>query len=694
MTDKLNNFILIYDNLILEAISVLSSQALKYPGENFTERLDNLRTEFHFMTKYFVMGAPDPKRSELFSSLKDKLYQIDYDLCVRDSIAVNPYFAAWHKVASQTGYDLDTIKGMSDIEMAFRTMVIAPHWRNSDVDSWTEYLSESGIKQATLISALSLSCIETFSKQKMMCLARIFHTTKNEVNRQRALVGCMLALIVHNQPILYQDRTDIVNELLNGIGAITQIVEMQMQMIHCTEADHDAQEINTTIMPEIMKNQPFIITKKGLVERDENEDENADSDELERKMDELEESIQKVQKMQRQGADIFFGGFKQMKRFPFFHNYANWLMPFTLEHPDVKATMKNMQNTTFLDKVTKQGPFCDSDKYSFVFAMAEVINTLPENVRKMMEEGEVGPIGMHEDIEELKQPAYIRRQYLQDLFRFYSINAFAKTQTNPFQNAEDFEAWFIVLPMLSGKHVMDMGRYLLKKDYLRELDALINLYPKQDATELDYLSGEMSLREAQKIADMGIENGGKLQYMDAIEFFNTYLQDHPNHQPSLRGIAKAYYNTEDYEKAAFYYDALRTINGDRMSYTLNYCVAMVKAGHTESVLNDLYRLNYEKPDNNVIANTLGWTLLYAEKPDKALAIYEKIPEDVLSSDVSIYLNYAYAHFVTKCRIPDIRLNAEVEHRTATLLSEMQSDKEMLHLYGIKDTEMVIMAHSL
>ena len=200
--------------------------------------------------------------------------------------------------------------------------------------------------------------------------------------------------------------------------------------------------------------------------------------------------------------------------------------------------------------------------------------------------------------------------------------------------------------------------------------------------ELDYLSGELLLNEA--------------AYGDAIEYYNSYLQEHPNHQQSLRGMAKAYYSIGDYDKASFYYDALRTLQPDRVAYSLNYCMAMVKDGQASEIINELYRLNFVNPENHAISNTLGWALLYAEKPDKALTIYEKMPQEVITHDLSTYLNYVYAYFVTKFKLPQLRFSRTetASPDCAILLEEMRQDAAMLRIYGIGEAEITIMAHSL
>ena len=689
---EVNTIYLIENGQMVEAINALSMVAAKYPNENFAERLEMLRTEFQMLRDYFVRGVNDPKRGEIFRGIKGKLTNLDYDIQVCDTLREMPLVKAWMPYVKQMDSSVEALLEANP-EYAFYEVLTSYHWRNENIDDWVSHFT-GDVKLTSqhyiLIGALTLSTLQHFSKQKALCLARIYKGLSDKIRgakdegqvsmyedmRQRAFVGCVLALSMDRDSIYNKKRDEVLKELFDSEDAVKGLIELQMQMIKCTQADVDATKINETIMPEILKNQPFIVTRNGIVEKEEE-----NSEESEEKIDAMEQNIMKVQKMQRQGSDIFFGGFKQMKRYPFFNKVSNWFTPFDIKHPDLTQVAEKLKGSRFLERVLEMGPFCNSDKYSFVFALADVIGDFSDKMRELMEEGDLGPIGMHKDISEVYEPTYIRRQYLQDLFRFFSIHPLGKTLNDPFKDAEDFEAWLISLSFVDTPHMMEMGRYLIKKRYLRALEDLINCYPDQDDAELDYLSGELLMND-------GV-------YGEAVDYYNSYLQEHPNHQPSMRGMAKAYYSRGAYGKAAFYYDALRTLQPDRISYALNYCMAMVKDGRASEVLNELYRLNFENPDNHAVSNTLGWALLYAEKPDKALAVYEKIPQEVVTHDLSLYLNYVYAYFVTKFRLPELKFtSAEGTPACQTLLDEMRADATMLAMYGIGNAEITIMAHSL
>lgn len=74
-------------------------------------------------------------------------------------------------------------------------------------------------------------------------------------------------------------------------------------------------------------------------------------------MERAEESMQRMMEMQKQGADIYFGGFSQMKRFPFFSSVSNWFVPFSKQNPDMEEALDKLGDTKLVDTMLGAGPF-------------------------------------------------------------------------------------------------------------------------------------------------------------------------------------------------------------------------------------------------------------------------------------------------------------------------------------------------
>jgi hypothetical protein len=137
--------------------------------------------------------------------------------------------------------------------------------------------------------------------------------------------------------------------------------------------------------------------------------------------------------MEKQGSDIYFGGFSQMKRFPFFYTLSNWFVPFYLGHPALESVRKKLGENKFLQILFNSGPFCDSDKYSFALAMGSIIDKIPDSVKEMLNSGEavLGPVASNIDKE---STTFLRRSYLQDLYRFFRLYPYRQDFRNPFEN--------------------------------------------------------------------------------------------------------------------------------------------------------------------------------------------------------------------------------------------------------------------
>ena len=118
-------------------------------------------------------------------------------------------------------------------------------------------------------------------------------------------------------------------------------------------------------MPDILKGNHFKFSPKdGLVEKDESLDDILNPGESELAMEKMEQGIKRMSNMQKAGVDIFYAGFSQMKRYPFFYKLINWFMPFDIKHPDLGEAILNDENLQSIAKVFTTPTLCSSDKYS------------------------------------------------------------------------------------------------------------------------------------------------------------------------------------------------------------------------------------------------------------------------------------------------------------------------------------------
>ena len=640
---------LINNGRINDAIAQLKEWAMKYPGEGFSDRLEAVANDFKYMSDFMLQGMKDDSRGELFATMQQKLRDIDYDLEVRRTIWERPEVSSYKRIFTHPECSAEMLQDILMDETnakehfirltnTFMVLYASLHWKESEATIWAAFLSSkkvNPIDAATLVTAISLNVLEHYNAPKVKCLKEVYRKSPSEMVRQRALVGLVM------------------------VGEEVSI-EAHIQMVACANADKDSNEIRQNIMPNLIKNQPFkMVNGQFKMDDDDNlnkgeYDPDADKRE-EESIEAMEESVNKMLKMQKKGSDIFFEGFSQMKRFPFFNKMVNWFIPYYPEHPDIENIMASIGKSSFIDVVMKRGPFCESDKYSFIIAMSSVLQQLPENVRKMMENGDMGPIGMRGEDADLSDPAFIRLQYLQDLYRFMRLNNTGKMLYNPFNNLDEILEGFI--------------RYVTQQEEESKVCTENNNEEYTENTEYTTLYAYY--------ANWKLKKG---EYDTSLKYYTRCLKQRPQSPSIMRGLARAYYGTGDYEKSASYFDALITINPDNLNNRLNYAKAMTKAGKTEEVLNDLYKLEYENPGNEAIQDTLGWALLYAGKAAEA----EQYCHDVIA--------HAYALIINNKAKDAIEL---LKGYTAEQVEEnMKSDALLLHQYGIGEAEKAIILSAI
>lgn len=690
---------LIKQGLIAQTLEQLRQKAAAQPS--MLDRIEACETEFRYMCDFMLKGFSDPKRGEMFCELKKRLMGINYDLNVLTTVCENVQVKPYLKASIGTDVSTESLQTVllddtltseqhfNALFSAFIAILTSRSWTRQDADEWAVFLQSDRVSRvdvATIISALTLSTIENFSKEKTLCLATIYNRAKDELVRQRAFIGAVLALGIAKEEET-QEITDMLIATSQGKMA-DDLIEVRMQMMSCANVDNDSREIRSNIIPNIIKNQPFQITRNGIIEKDASQ-EDYDPEAENKNIDAMEKSVEKMLKMQKNGADIFFEGFSQMKRFPFFQKPVNWFVPFYSEHPDIASVGTEVIGSKFVERVTKRGPFCESDKYSFVIAMSKVVSQMPENVRSMMKDGDLGPIGMHAEGDDMQAPSFVRLQYLQDLYRFYRLSPMAAPMHNPFSHLDEYRAWTAISPYVTDSQRKSLCLYILKKDASEKtkqaVTALLGDFADKDCFDYYYCQAEYAVWMD--------------DYSAAVINYQHCLERKANHTSCMRGIARAYYLLGDYEKAASYYDALRTLYPQRTAYLLNYCMAMVMHGKADVSVAELYRLYYENPNEVGIANTLLWALLYAGKKEQAQNIADKLSvNQQAQNNFSAAVNTTYA-YIANGKVQDavamLRKYADTlsendrQRLPETLSQTMFSDSSLLAIYAIGQAEQAV-----
>lgn len=704
------------DRRLSNAIEVLEQLYVQRPSLMGHSEFEAIKTDYQLMVDYMGRGFSDSHRESLYSTLLQRLYRVAADLeiswrCKNVSAYVNSFRVIDHLNTSHDFVRTVLESFVSDIAMLslqpeetreqkstelydrhqsfinrlFSALWTSCQWTDDDCKFYTELLLSPTVMstdQQVIVSAISLGAMNQFDINKFKTLVNIYQQATDEHVRQRALVGWVLA--VFEGMDIFPEQDALIRELCENPTITRELLTLQIQFFYSKDAEKDNDKIQRDIMPDIMRNSNLTIGRLGIMEKEEDAIESIlHQDADEKRMEQMEEKVCKMMDMQKQGSDIYFGGFSQMKRFPFFNDMVNWFTPFYLNHPALRPVISKLGDTKFLNTLMERSNFCESDRYSFAFALEQIINQLPSDIKEVIgSDAMLGPLAESDDVEDAIS---IRRTYLQDLYRFFRLYHTANDFINPFEDngKGDFVAdtFFFTYKSFMGTGLDDV-----------KLRLASHLYKHQQMTELAELLTTFQSADPRYAILMGYTNihMGKAEF--AYQFFDYALKAEPDNQWALKGKARAALDAEDYKTAEEVYTELLKLEPGHKNYTMNRCVALLKLGRTSEVREELFRLDYQYPEDMNVKRVLAWAMLSDNSLDKASLLYDTLLTSTPAHED--YLNAGYCQWAMGNVQRAVELfrewMAKSGKSTEQLLEEFRSDADTLEMYGISETDCFLM----
>ena len=716
----------VYDRIngkeLSNAMSAMEIYLSKYPNQAYSDRLYAIQADFQRMADYWKQGYKDPQMPTLYTQLLHRLYVIYVDAQMNDAIGQSTFLSAVYTRLRMTArnWSVQTLREalesyVSDLAMMelepphvrgkrekelhqqhhqlmsewFDNLWLSSVWTDGQASAIEEILLSPTIEshdQQLLISGITIAVINYFDMTKFHLLLHVYQKATDDNIRQRALVGWVMALCHDTTTYhLYEDEMEELKALLDDKVVCQELMQLQQQIIYCVNAEKDHQTIQKEIMPDLLNNGSLIFTRNGIEEIEEDPlNDILHPDEEERRMEQMEESFQRMQDMQNQGSDIYFGGFSQMKRFPFFQDMSNWFVPFYEGHPGIAEVVERFQNNKLLLSIINVAPFCNSDKYSFALAFSQVVDQIPADMLEMFERGEVS---FGEKAKKMvSKSAYIRRLYLQDLYRFYKIFPHRREFRSPFDRMDEI---FFANPIFRGTpleaYFNDIAAFLIKQHRWNEAVKVLDNCGKTHRDFRFYMmAGYLSMRPDSFFANIDDETVGLYEKALALE---------PEDEKAHLGHARALFVFGDYEKALDEYNFLLKIQPDKKSYLLNRAVCLSKLSRHEEALKDLYRLNYESPDDKNVNRVMAWVLTCNDKYEQADKIYSQLLAD--QTQPEDLLNYGYClWFSGKNGEAVACFQRYLKETKKDALSIINGERPLLKEKGITEAEMQTMLYML
>lgn len=703
----------------------------KLPGY-IVARYEDVKNDYRLMQDAMMRGLRDDKIDEVYADIMRKVYGAGLDVLIEEKVKRYSSFAYARVSAQQTEAHPDAVRTVLEayvqdmammafepentrkakmekltadhhayMKQLFNALLVAPMWNDRRAADFADLLLSPTIDRddaLLLVSAVMLATMNVNDPYKWDMLAEVYVRATDKVLKMRALVGWVLSLPYDPRgPRLFPFVQERIKAMLADKTTLKQMLDMQMQMLFCCNADADNEEIQRNIMPTLIKNTNLQMTRLGIVEKEDDPMKDImDPNAAERDMEEMERKYRKMMDMQKQGSDIYFGGFSKMKTFPFFNDLCNWFAPFNAAHPALGAARERLAGSTFLNNLMENGPFCDSDKYSFALAIAQIMDRMPDNVKEMLNSD--ATFGPTVSKDEQENPAYICRSYLQSLYRFFRLYRSKRDFLNPFILDElednDGNALFLSYKLLACPEMEESAvalcGFLLKRKMMRELMSMAICFKSSQNPRL-----------VRFLALVPMTDG---KWQEAYDLFASVSEDQHTEE-SLRGMAHCCMSLKRFGEAVAIYRRLLAMHPDSFSYQLNLAVCLMSSdafsscgdvasscgdaasscGDVSSSCGDdasscgaascdasscgaasslggkvearpnkvveegtklLYKLDYEHPNNANVRRVLAWCMMLQGNFDKAIDIYMRLlsQPDAVSAD---RLNAAYAHWLSR-----------------------------------------------
>lgn len=609
--------------------------------------LGGITTTYDALIDYFKQGIQDPERDRVYQQLVGHALQLS-DRC---ALAVHgakemPYYTSQYKTARREsahtyrlqleafaegtrsitdGEALQQLATTHDKQLAalFTDLWTQGIWTAATAAEADALLLSPTITctdQCTIVSAVTLSLLRMFDPLKLLFLCDAYYHPEVMVST-RALVGIVIACYCWANRIGYYSEAKARLELLSEDPQFgDQACEVILQFIRSTDTEEVDRKMREEIIPELMKNPKLRRMPNINIEEANADDINPDWEQWMHESG-LEESMREITEWQMEGVDVNMSTFSQLKRYPFFYTISNWFRPFDAWQADMLGIIGIPGTSNVIaDTILQSAYMCDSDKYSFCYAIREIPQMQREAMMSQLNE-QNRTLKDSADIPDLKRLSRqtsqsILRQYVQNLYRFFKLFSNAQEFDNPFNHVvlgptTDNPLYRLIIE--PDRLFKLIGLNIKLKRYLRAIEGFI------------CLEGHHPERmEATQLQQLGLCYQKMKMYDDAIDAYTKADLMKPDSYWTIHHLAQCHRAAGHYAKALEYYEVAETMKPDNLSLTYHVAELLYEQGEYEEALPRLHKLDYHHPEALKSLRLLAECCFMSEQGTQATKYYERM----------------------------------------------------------------------
>lgn len=614
---------------LLQALQSLQGLANNLKAWNESEEITGLKESYGMMLNYLVKGADDPARLRMYTGFVRRSFELCDSL---ERVGVLSDTDSFYTISRQTllnlsGNDTDLQRWLTpDIahRNLFDALWTAPLLSSAEEIAVTDFLANPSVdvyRKSLALSALTLSAMRFFDIAKYRILLDYALDSAVQL-RVRAMVGLVFVHQSHPESLKRYPDTEARLRLMGDVpGFVSELEMLQAQLFLTLETKRIERNLQDEIIPRMMKRMENLRLDRSL-----------GLDELKEKLSEVDLNpewevdgtpsklaayMKEFAELQQRGADMYMSSFKMLKqRFSFFSVAVNWFWPFTLQHPELPASLHN--NSTLKLMLSGAG-LCDSDKYSFCLVAAQMPQQSESgSLQQQMAEALKGMQGIEgftlpDTQAELTFKDELR-SYVQGFYRFCTLYTHREAFVNPFtQNLflPDY-APFVSLLGDAG-FLMRMAELAFTDKSYTLASTLLQRIP----------ADEMNAGLYQKLGYCK-EHAGLLE--EALLAYTQANDIKPHSAWTLGRLAACLRKVGRYEQALNHYSELAEMQPEKSTVALRQAECLIRLERYDEAFKALFKVIYLNSDSLQAERAIAWCSLLTGKYEQADRYYCKVLE--------------------------------------------------------------------
>lgn len=491
--------------------------------------------------------------------------------------------------------------------------------------------------RASAISAMSLGHISYYDSRRLEWLLKIYieYADSEPDLALRALIEAMVGMVRYRRRPLSKRVKIVLDAARDSKHWDKDFTAVAIELMRATDTERVSEKLKDGLMG-AMKNIPPELREKiqkGDIDLREMAELNPEWEE-DGDNNGINERLREIAEMQAEGSDVFMSSFSHMKRFPFFHELANWYLPFY--HTNSAVAGADDDEGVMGSLLTRMPVLCDSDKYSLMLSLTSI----PASQRAQLAEAlKMQAEQMAESLSEAEKASQdtarrnLINKYVQNIYRVANLFRAKSDLFNPFQGSQ--RPNLLQIDSLKGNPASlelleTLAAFYFKSEFWSEAaDAYVRL------DECDLPDGRRSQKK-------GYAYERSNMYQAALEAYDEAEMLLPDSEWTSRRQASLLRRTGNPQRAAIYYKALSEKYPENQRLTLDYATTLLEAGRTEEAEKAFHKALYLDADSLDAMRGLAWSQFSNKKLDQAIGTLIKITE--LTPDSIDYQRLGYAHW--------------------------------------------------